>query len=170
MSDLISRQDAIDALYAEFEYVYCYNCDHEGNEEWCEDCHRKYMKWSASRNTIERVLNDLPSAQPELAQNLHTTCTDAISRQAAIEAIHEDADWLAAQGSDWQVERMERDKSILKSLPSAEPERKKGKWLRSGNSIFPYECDQCGDTNERATPFCPHCGADMREGGRDEAD
>ena len=46
---------------------------------------------------------------------------DAISRQAAIDAIHEDADWLAAQGSDWQVERMERDKSILKSLPTVQP-------------------------------------------------
>ncbi len=45
-----------------------------------------------------------------------------IDRQAAIEAIHEDADWLAAQGSDWQVERMERDKSILMSLPSAQPD------------------------------------------------
>ena len=49
---------------------------------------------------------------------------DLISRQAAIDAIHEDADWLAAQGSDWQTERMERDKSILKSLPSAEPEQR----------------------------------------------
>ena len=38
---------------------------------------------------------------------------------------------------------------------------KKGKWLRSGNCIFPYECDQCGDTNERATSFCPNCGAKM---------
>jgi hypothetical protein len=64
ISDLIERQAAIDAIYAEFEYVYCFNCDHEGNEEWCEDCHRKYMKWSASRNTIERVLNGLPSVQP----------------------------------------------------------------------------------------------------------
>lgn len=49
---------------------------------------------------------------------------DTIYRQQAIDAIHEDADWLAAQGSDWQVERMERDKSILKSLPPAQPERK----------------------------------------------
>lgn len=48
--------------------------------------------------------------------------SDTISRQAAIDAIYEDANWLAAQGSDWQVERMERDKSILKSLPSAEPD------------------------------------------------
>lgn len=46
--------------------------------------------------------------------------SDLIDRQDAIDAIHEDADWLAAQGSDWQVERMERDKSILMSLPSAE--------------------------------------------------
>ena len=45
---------------------------------------------------------------------------DTIYRQDAIDAIHEDADWLAAQGSDWQAERMERDKSILMSLPSAE--------------------------------------------------
>ena len=47
--------------------------------------------------------------------------SDLIDRQQAIDAIHEDADWLAAQGSDWQVERMERDKSILKSLPTVQP-------------------------------------------------
>jgi hypothetical protein len=47
--------------------------------------------------------------------------SNLIDRQAAIDAIYEDANWLAAQGSDWQVERMERDKSILKSLPSAQP-------------------------------------------------
>jgi len=52
---------------------------------------------------------------------------------------------------------------ILLQMKSEEP-RKKGKWLRSGSAIFPYECDQCGDTTERNTPFCPHCGADMREG------
>lgn len=46
---------------------------------------------------------------------------DLISRQEAIDAIQEDADWLASEGSDWQVERMERDKSILRSLPSAQP-------------------------------------------------
>ena len=51
--------------------------------------------------------------------------------------------------------------SEIKEMLESQPERKKGKWLRSGNCIFPYECDQCGDTNERATPFCPHCGAKM---------
>ena len=28
--------------------------------------------------------------------------------------------------------------------------------------IFPYKCDQCGDTNERKTNFCPNCGAYMK--------
>ena len=51
------------------------------------------------------------------------TSGDCISRQQAIYEIHEDADWLASQGSDWQAERMERDKSILKSLPSIQPEQ-----------------------------------------------
>ena len=73
---------------------------------------------------------------------------DLISRQAAIEAIHEDADWLAAQGSDWQTERMERDKSILKSLPSAQPERtcincgrtaNNGGWYADGRTRCPIE-------------------------------
>lgn len=94
---------------------------------------------------------------------------DLIDRQAAIEAIHEDADWLAAQGSDWQVERMERDKSILKSLPSAQAERKTGRWIHDGKK---YEagtdwmhCSECGYKTVWAgacmTPYCPSCGAYM---------
>ena len=103
MKDLISRQAAKDVVDMELDAI-----DHV--PEWVYD-------------KLLTALDKVPSAQPELAQNLHTTCSDAISRQAAIDAIHEDADWLAAQGSDWQVERMERDKSILKSLPSAQPEQ-----------------------------------------------
>ena len=64
----------------------------------------------------------------ELLEKPETNCSeipnssDTISRQQAIDEIHEDADWLASQGSDWQAERMERDKSILKSLPSTQSE------------------------------------------------
>ena len=100
---------------------------------------------------------------------------DTISRQAAIDAIHEDADWLAAQGSDWQVERMERDKSILKSLPTVQP--KHGKWIErnplNSDKCRLIECDQCGNsyivgfnvpyehwTDNRN--YCEKCGADMR--------
>ena len=74
----------------------------------------------------------LPSIQPDTtthdsipAENGRNdgdgTSGDCISRMQAIDEIHEDADWLAAQGSDWQTERMERDKSILMSLPPIQP-------------------------------------------------
>ena len=55
-------------------------------------------------------------------------------------------------------------------LPSAQPMRKKGKWV-SADAIFggvPFYCSECGE-NTRDTVmgkprwnFCPNCGADMR--------
>lgn len=61
----ISRQAAVDAIYDAFSYAYCDNCEKEMNEDLCEDCHRKYQNWSASKKTIERVFNNLSSAQLE---------------------------------------------------------------------------------------------------------
>lgn len=51
--------------------------------------------------------------------------------------------------------------SEIREMLESQPERKTGKWLRSGSDIFPYECNQCEDTNERMTSWCPHCGAKM---------
>lgn len=50
---------------------------------------------------------------------------------------------------------------------SAEPERKKGKWIDEtfkpwGLVYHPYKCDQCGEHSEADSNFCPNCGADMR--------
>ena len=92
-----------------------------------------------------------------------------IDRQAAIDAIHEDAEWLAAQGSDWQVARMERDKSILKSLPTVQPKR--GKWIPEYKTTYyngyykiPSYCSCCKDyytQSPEEMKFCPNCGAYM---------
>lgn len=59
----------------------------------------------------------------------------------------------------------------INSLPSVEPERKKGEWIELGNSSHNYICSLCGrmlvgvtDGKNRVAknyPFC-HCGADMR--------
>ena len=82
---------------------------------------------------VIQMIDDAPTVQPnttthdsipaETGENDgDRTSGDCISRAQAIDEIHEDAEWLASQGSDWQVERMERDKSILMSLPSVQPE------------------------------------------------
>lgn len=54
---------------------------------------------------------------------------------------------------------------IIESLPSAEPERKKGKWKWISTDYFHYHC-QCSEcemyTRDPEPNFCPWCGADMR--------
>lgn len=57
---------------------------------------------------------------------------------------------------------------ILNGLPSAQPERKKGKWKRkivdSGYNAD-WVCSECGDRWKYDFinfNFCPNCGADMR--------
>ena len=58
---------------------------------------------------------------------------------------------------------------ILTDVPSAQPERKKGKWIFEeckGNTYF--RCSECGEIVTSAFmgfpryEYCPMCGADMR--------
>lgn len=55
-------------------------------------------------------------------------------------------------------------------IPSAEPERKKGTWIKVGHWGRSYKCNQCGNfldfygvnVGRGDANFCPNCGADMR--------
>jgi len=52
----------------------------------------------------------------------------------------------------------------LMLMPSAEPERKKGKWIDKSGGIedaWNY-CSVCGEQAIDLYDFCPNCGADMR--------
>lgn len=57
----------------------------------------------------------------------------------------------------------------MNDIPSAEPERKKGKWIDKGRKII-YKCSECGNyldfsglnAGRGDANFCPSCGADMR--------
>ena len=85
---------------------------------------------------------------------------DCISRTAAIDIVRfECGEWEGLA------------KTIIKrfeQLPSAQPERKRGKWKPYRCDM--YECSECGyiyteltDRHICGANFCPHCGADMRE-------
>ena len=104
--------------------------------------------------------------------------SDLIDRQAAIEALGErPMVWI---GSDYEVgsrNQYDADVLALETVPSAQPERKKGQWrnIQIGEWLG-VECTACKIAYDRrevphvngggvAWYFCPECGADMRGEG-----
>lgn len=86
--------------------------------------------------------------------------SDIISRQVAIDAI--DSLYFDT------VDDHDRAKEKIKRLPSAQPERKTGRWKRrivdSGYNAD-WICSECGyrvKTDFVNYNYCPNCGADMR--------
>ena len=74
--------------------------------------------------------------------------------------------WQFANGFNMGLTAAEVE---IKKLPSAQPERKKGKWIEHtyeyGRELFDCEteCSVCGYKLCGAMPnYCPSCGADMR--------
>ena len=97
--------------------------------------------------------------------------SDLISRQAAIEAIDAvfPVDPMKSEYVKGIACGVALAKTYVEQLPSAQPERKKGKWTGveglAGIGIF--VCDQCAGFALMETDFCPNCGADMREERRE---
>ena len=81
----------------------------------------KDPSYSDPLNVLTEVrdgIKALPSAQPELAQDLPNACTDAISRQAAIDALTEYGNGRTVYiGVEEAIRRIEQ-------LPSAQPEQR----------------------------------------------
>ena len=93
--------------------------------------------------------------------------SDYISRQAAIDALQKEINKVKPPfdnviGSIRCGVRLARN--IIEDLPSAQPERKMGKWIY--NSPVTMKCDQCGfvikDWDWHRFKFCPNCDCDMR--------
>ena len=95
--------------------------------------------------------------------------SDLIYRQDAINAM------MALQAEDDEAYGChipegfdgERAKEALEQLPSAQPERKKGKWIEEIGMLM---CSECGDAwgteqfdEVMSFNFCPNCGAKMEE-------
>ena len=107
-----------------------------------------------------------PSAQPEeRTENTQKThACDCISRKAAIDAIKT---WGLIDGlAEGQAIEILADEE---KLPSAQPERKTGRWIHDGyafnGGIDWMHCSECGHKDSWSaatrTPFCAWCGARM---------
>lgn len=93
---------------------------------------------------------------------------DTISREAAIAA----ADYTDYRGLAVEDVKAVTDEVVkeLKKLPSADTERKRGRWIDKGEYA---ECSNCGaysgtqfdgvEPVPHKTNYCPNCGADMRD-------
>lgn len=101
--------------------------------------------------------------------------TDLIDRQAAIDAllngkIDEDESLVECPAEcNAMIDGAIED---IKALPSAQPERKRGKWVKenivltSNPPQYMWHCSVCGKlmhwfNDSVLTSFCPNCGAEM---------
>ena len=97
--------------------------------------------------------------------------SDLIRREDALDAIQKRADIVnSVHSAFW--EGLIIAYSLVQEIPSAEPERKKGEWIKHENPTLGrcmkiiYECSVChkavGCEYFVRRSFCPSCGADMR--------
>ena len=106
--DLISRQALRDAMYHE-----AFETDTE-MQRWDSGCWIRYK-------LFENIIDNLPSAEPNLQPTCNQLATDCISRQDAIDAVNELTKWY------YETYHEKRPTAIavidkLMDLPSAEPE------------------------------------------------
>ena len=101
--------------------------------------------------------------EKELSKNLAEVGTDCISRQALLDKFEP---WLKVKDyNDGELNMLKAVLYEIRFMRPAQPELKKGKWIRNGWAIT---CSECGyDMPYTVRRFCPNCGADMR-GEQDE--
>lgn len=132
------------------------------------------LRWE--RDTAIQQLNKLGYG---LGKEIRTD-TDTISRQAAIDAAKKNTFRLTFAEEQnceghvaWSAEAVYSDvmEGALLELPPAQPERKKGRWIKE-DSTHETVCSICHgirrDNRISHINFCNCCGADMRGDNNDE--
>lgn len=92
--------------------------------------------------------------------------SDLIDRQAAIDALSDEITITGVTNAIIVKDYVQRVKRKLENLPSAQPERKSGKWVRGDAEKLTCSarCSICQNrVYEERSPykFCPNCGAKM---------
>jgi hypothetical protein len=112
----------------------------------------------------EKVFTALQMAIEALAKDINVPSNDCISREAAIDSMTNTL-WHYPNELYRNLKEYEFAKGLaelgLKSVPSAQPERKKGEWTKDN------ACEFCGfkpwyEGDIHTLSYCPNCGADMR--------
>ena len=132
-----------------------------------EETYKQIKGDSVYDNNNKIIISKSSSAYYALNAIINATplieCDDAISRQAVLNEVREIATWHS--GDAFNEDRVIRH---MKMLPSVNPTRERGEWLKTETSyavgVRQYcRCSQCGLQSLRPLGnFCRWCGADMR--------
>jgi hypothetical protein len=92
-------------------------------------------------------------------------CEDCISRQAVLDIINFEDEWLHdanSHNADTKI-AFSGLESRVKELPSVTPQPNTGHWIdvEGLDSALWHNCSECGETEFYATDYCPNCGAKM---------
>lgn len=179
--DLISRKDVIDGLEHEVELYNRALDDMDINRK-----ERERFEWELELvECFIEDINELPSKGIINTKSVFNLSEDVISRQTAIDTLAKEMPSLTTPDGcgefdhDIQItdEAFVDCMQIINGLPSAQPERKKGKWIidnKETGRIWHCHCSNCrkdpqdhiGGTENwwlvRLPKYCPNCGADMR--------
>ena len=142
MDDTISRQAAIDRATKEHDF-------YRGAVTVSDKARRDELL------NVICWLGELPSVQ--LGTDLAEVGTDCISRQALLDKFEP---WLKVKDyNDGELNMLKAVLYEIRFMRPAQPELKKGKWIRNGWAIT---CSECGyDMPYTVRRFCPNCGAEM---------
>lgn len=91
---------------------------------------------------------------------------DLISRQKAIDLAKD----LCVPTKDGSIYRHRCiDPDAIRELPSAQPEPKRGKWIRNNDSDHAWKCSVCGcGYTDCRLNYCYDCGAQMERSENDD--
>ena len=150
--DLIRRDAVIDKINErQRKLIYCFGFEND-----------MVKIMDIARNIVLAV----PSAQTDLITDI----------QNGIKATNADDAYSCGMrnGMRWCISLIDGKEPLYENCPSAQQERKKGKWVEKEQfGIEHIQCDQCGHwflgEHLIRRSFCPNCGADMK-GRTDETD
>lgn len=122
--------------------------------------------FAGNHSALKALINMQPTIQP-VATDTNVGAT--ISRQAAIDAVHNSYDNILDFTSTGKTVA-DSIEDIISELPSAQPEPKEGHWIEGGiyRDVIECNCSECGQLMTTAATvrmnYCPRCGARMKEG------
>lgn len=166
VGELISRQDAIDAIKELCEhYTPTKSVDHPHMNFVIEEL-QKLPYVQPTPQTPSNVLNSLDCvdrAEAIKAVKFYETFCDPYPR--VIEAL----EGLPSVQPDKDLIHLQKEQSYMQGYEDGRKPRK-GKWkiYATFDDCYYAKCNQCHETqvfyyNKPLTNFCPNCGADMRE-------